>query len=197
MIKSLFDAKMTDILPQVMKEQASVRALSMAVEQLHQKTMRLAEKCRIFTDISALDESTLDALAVNWKIDWYDTEYDIEQKRRLVKTALAIRKIMGTAGSVRKQADAIYSGSIVQEWFEYGGSSGHYRLSVNVTTAEERERFEAMSRAEVERRFSAARRFSSHMDDIEYYEVGSSIADFLTAKHIGAALTESATAYRW
>lgn len=89
---------------------------------------------------------------MNWKIDWYDTGYDIEQKRRIVKTALNIRRTMGTAGAARTQADAIYPGTKLEEWFEYGGTHGKFRLRVNITTVEERQKFAAMTIAEIERR---------------------------------------------
>ena len=93
---------------------------------------------QVYTAIDTVAEEVLDALAVNWKIDWYDTGYDIEQKRRIVKTALNIRRTMGTAGAARTQADAIYPGTKLEEWFEYGGTPGKFRLRVNITTVEER-----------------------------------------------------------
>ena len=121
MIKGLKDAQITDGLPRVLAEQPWVRALSLAMLELHQKTMGYIAGSQIYTAIDTVAEEVLDALAVNWKIDWYDTGYDIEQKRRIVKTALNIRRTMGTAGAARTQADAIYPGTKLEEWFEYGG----------------------------------------------------------------------------
>lgn len=65
---------------------------------------------------------------------------------------------MGTAAAVKAQADAIYPGSTVEEWYEYGGKPGYFRLRVNIMTVEEQEKFAAMSMAEVERRLAAAKR---------------------------------------
>ena len=138
----------------------------------------------------------LDALAVNWKIDWYDTGYDIDRKRRIVKTALTIRRTMGTVGAVRAQADAIYPGSTLEEWFEYGGTHGRFRLLVNIVTVEEREEFEAMSLREIERRLAAAKRFSSHLEEVEYYDAGGVATAYGMAAYVGAECVESCTTIR-
>ena len=145
MIKSLKNAQIADGLPRILGEQPWVKALSMAMLELHQKTMGYIAGSQIYTAIDTVAEEVLDALAVNWKIDWYDTGYDIEQKRRIVKTALNIRRTMGTAGAARTQADAIYPGTKLEEWFEYGGTHGKFRLRVNITTVEERQKFAAMT----------------------------------------------------
>ena len=136
MIKSLRDAQITDGLPRIVREQPWVKALSMAAAVLHKKTMDYIDGSQIYTAIDSVAETVLDALAVNWKIDWYDTGYDIDRKRRIVKTALTIRRTMGTVGAVRAQADAIYPGSTLEEWFEYGGTHGRFRLRVNIVTVE-------------------------------------------------------------
>lgn len=145
MIKSLKNAQIADGLPRILGEQPWVKALSMAMLELHQKTMGYIAGSQIYTAIDTVAEEVLDALAVNWKIDWYDTGYDIEQKRRIVKTALNIRRTMGTAGAARTQADAIYPGTKLEEWFEYGGTHGKFRLRVNITTVEERQKFAALT----------------------------------------------------
>ena len=145
MIKSLLDAELRDGVPRVLQKQPWVEALSRAVLDLHRQTMGFIDGSQIYTAIDTVSEAVLDALAVSWKIDWYDPEYDLEQKRRIVQTALTIRRTMGTAAAVKAQADAIYPGSTVEEWYEYGGKPGYFRLRVNIMTVEEQEKFAAMS----------------------------------------------------
>ena len=197
MIKSLLDAEVRDGLPRILREQPWVKALSMAVLELHKKTMAYIEGSQIYTAIDTVGEPVLDAMAVNWKIDWYDPEYDIEQKRRIVKTALTIRRTMGTVAAVKAQADAIYPGSTVEEWFEYGGTPGYFRLRVNIMTVEEQEKFEAMSMAEIERRMAAAKRFSSHLEEVEYYDTGGTASAYGLAHWIGCSIAESGIATKY
>ncbi len=194
MIKSLRDAQITDGLPRILREQPWVKALSLATAELHKKTMDYIDSSQIYTAIDLVAEDVLDALAVNWKIDWYDTAYDIEQKRRIVKTALNIRRTMGTVGAAKAQADAIYPGTTLEEWFDYGGTHGKFRLRVNIVTVEEQEKFAMMSLAEIERRLAAAKRFSSHLEEVEYYDAGGTATAYGIAAYIGAAIVDYGTA---
>lgn len=196
MIKSLLDAELRDGVPRVLQKQPWVEALSRAVLDLHRQTMGFIDGSQIYTAIDTVSEAVLDALAVSWKIDWYDPEYDLEQKRRIVKTALTIRRTMGTAAAVKAQADAIYPGSTVEEWYEYGGKPGYFRLRVNIMTVEEQEKFAAMSMAEVERRLAAAKRFSSHLEEVEYYDAGGTATGWGFAAYTGMELTESCATIR-
>ena len=188
MIKSLLDAELRDGVPRVLQKQPWVEALSRAVLDLHRQTMGFIDGSQIYTAIDTVSEAVLDALAVSWKIDWYDPEYDLEQKRRIVQTALTIRRTMGTAAAVKAQADAIYPGS--------GGEPGYFRLRVNIMTVEEQEKFAAMSMAEVERRLAAAKRFSSHLEEVEYYDAGGTATGWGFAAYTGMELTESCATIR-
>ena len=180
MIKSLKNAQIADGLPRILGEQPWVKALSMAMLELHQKTMGYIAGSQIYTAIDTVAEEVLDALAVNWKIDWYDTGYDIEQKRRIVKTALNIRRTMGTAGAARTQADAIYPGTKLEEWFEYGGTHGKFRL-----------------RVKIERRLAAAKRFSAHLEEVEYYDAGGTATAYGIAAMAGAAVVDFGSASKF
>lgn len=197
MIKSLRDAQIADGLPRVLREQPWVMALSLAVAELHKKTMDYIDGSQIYTAIDLVAEEVLDALAVNWKIDWYDTGYDIEQKRRIVKTAMNIRRTMGTVGAAKEQANAIYPGTTLEEWFEYGGTHGNFRLRVNIVTVEEQEKFAMMSHAEIERRLAAAKRFSSHLEEVDYYDAGGVATAYGMVANIGASIVDFGTAEKY
>lgn len=196
MIKSLLDAELRDGVPRVLQKQPWVEALSRAVLDLHRQTMGFIDGSQIYTAIDTVGEEVLDALAVNWKIDWYDTDYDIEQKRRIVKTALNIRRTMGTVAAVKAQADAIYPGSTLEEWFQYGGEPGYFRLRVNIMTVEEQEKFAAMSLREIERRLAAAKRFSAHLEEVEYYDAGGTATAYGMAAYVGAEYVDGCKTIR-
>ena len=196
MIKSLYNAQIADGVPRVLREQPWVKALSLAVWELHKQTMEYIDGSQIYTAIVTVGEEVLDALAVNWKIDWYDTDYDIEQKRRIVKTALNIRRTMGTVAAVKAQADAIYPGSTLEEWFQYGGEPGYFRLRVNIMTVEEQEKFAAMSLREIERRLAAAKRFSAHLEEVEYYDAGGTATAYGMAAYVGAEYVDGCKTIR-
>ena len=197
MIKSLRQARITDGLPRVLARQEWVIALSEALGLALGKTLDYTDESQIYTRLDTAPETVLDVLAVDWKIDWYDTGYDIEQKRRIVKTALNIRRTMGTAGAARTQADAIYPGTKLEEWFEYGGTHGKFRLRVNITTVEERQKFAAMTIAEIERRLAAAKRFSAHLEEVEYYDAGGTATAYGIVAMAGAAVVDFGSASKF
>lgn len=168
MIKDLRDARLVDAVPRVVAGQDWVRALSEAVGVLHERTLRYIDDSQIYTSLDTATEPVLDALAINWKVDWYDTGYSVEQKRRIIKTALTVRRLMGTVGAVKLQADAIYPGTMLEEWFEYGGQPGTFRLYINVTDTTEEHPAIIYSPAEMERRLITAKRWSAHLESLSY-----------------------------
>ena len=168
MIKSLRDARITDALPRVVSTQEWVKALALALSEVHKTTLNFADKSQIYTEIDNASEPVLDALAVNWKIDWYDTTYSLDKKRRIVKTAMDVRRLMGTAQATRTQADAIYPGTMLEEWFEYGGEAGYFRLSIDITGSAEENSVILSDPEEMERQLTAAKRWSTHMESLSY-----------------------------
>ena len=143
MIKSLRQARITDGLPRVLARQEWVIALSEALGLALGKTLDYTDESQIYTRLDTTPETVLDVLAVDWKIDWYDTELTVEQKRRIVKTALTVRRLMGTAAAVKLQVHAIYPEATVTEWFQYDGRQGCFRVSLplpkeGITAAEYR-----------------------------------------------------------
>ncbi len=128
MIKSLQDARITDALPRIVGGQDWVKAFAGSLGAVQEKILDFADSSQIYTALDSVPESILDALAVNWKIDWYDTGYTLEQKRRTVQNAIMIRRQMGTVKSVRLLLDSVYPGSALEEWFQYGGEPGYFRI---------------------------------------------------------------------
>lgn len=126
MIKDLRDARLVDAVPRVVAGQDWVRALSEAVGVLHERTLRYIDDSQIYTSLDTATEPVLDALAINWKVDWYDTGYSVEQKRRIIKTALTVRRLMGTVGAVKMQADAIYPRHYAGRMVRVRRAAGHF-----------------------------------------------------------------------
>lgn len=82
---------------------------------------------RIYTRIDELDEALLDVLAYDFKIDWWDENLTLSEKRRTVRNHFAVHRSLGTVGAVERAVSAIYE-TKVSEWFDYGGAPYHYKL---------------------------------------------------------------------
>lgn len=168
MIKSLADARLADGLPQILRDEPWIKALSDALGVLHKQTLIFADGSQIYTAIDKTDEKVLDAIACNWKIDWYDEGYSVEQKRRIIKTAMSVRKTMGTVGAVKMQADAVYPGTAIEEWFDYDGKPGCFRIYVDITSSNKENPVDYAAFDNMERQLAMAKRWSAHMESISF-----------------------------
>lgn len=130
---------------------------------------RLAEidRVRIISNIDALDETVLDILARDFKVDWWDPEYSIEEKRRTLKGSWRVHKTLGTKAAVETAIRAIYPLTTVEEWFEYGGEPYHFRLNIDITS-------DSGDRARQKRvleRLNFYKSLRSHNDGVRYFLV--------------------------
>lgn len=85
----------------------------------------------IYTRIDELDEALLDILAKDFKVDWWDVNATVDQKRKLLKNSWHVHRILGTKAAVETVLKASYSELKVLEWFEYGGEPMHFRLQTD------------------------------------------------------------------
>mgnify|MGYP001031548878 FL=1 len=92
------------------------------------------DKSLIYTQIDELDEAVLDILAYDLKMDWYDTEAGIENKRQAIKECILVHKFKGTKYAVETAMRSMYDKVAVSEWFEYGGEPYHFQIAIYAST---------------------------------------------------------------
>ena len=129
---------------------------------------RLAEidRVRIISNIDALDETVLDILARDFKVDWYDPNYSLEEKRRTVKSSWRVHKTLGTKAAVETAIRAIYPLTTVEEWFEYdGGEPYHFRLNIDITS----DSGDKARQKRVLERLNFYKSLRSHNDGVRYF----------------------------
>lgn len=86
----------------------------------------------LYGRIDELDETMLDILAWDFKIDWWDGNAPLEKKRELFKTHFIIHRQLGSIGAVETAITSRYNGAKVTEWPEYGGQPYHFRIDVDL-----------------------------------------------------------------
>lgn len=124
---SLRQAKLTDAIPATLGGAAVGAALAYAEWRMRGLLLEYAQDSQIYTALDTCPEMVLDALAVSWKVDWYDTTYPVEIKRSIIRSCMAVRRYMGTAWSAKKhlamygRTAALRSGSTTAE--NRGGSA--------------------------------------------------------------------------
>lgn len=160
----LHEVGLVEGLPPDVAKEPWVQILDAVFRERRKKELEAAERLKIYTDIDRADEAVLDILAVQFRVDWYDTSYPIETKRRIIKTALEVRRYCGTEWAVQKALASIYPNVKISEWYDYGGRPGYWRMNVDITD----DGVIYYTPEEIEKRLGYARRCTAHLEHIIY-----------------------------
>lgn len=165
MIK-LFDAMLTDGLPKIMSDQAWAQALAVAIQRQLRRILEYAQRTRSFAAIEDLDESVLDALAIELNTPLYRQTYPIEVKQQIIKNSLVYFSRAGTAAAVSGLIQDIYGGAVVEEWFEFGGEPGRFRIVLDIS--QQQGEVSVFSAKEMELMIYAVKRGSAHLEGVYF-----------------------------
>ena len=147
--EDFYSADFTNSLPPALKNDPDMMALAQTISAQLQTTAAEVRKNIIYARIDELDEATLDVLAYDLHVDWYDYSYPIEVKRRTIRDSIQVHRRLGTKYAVEKALGAVYPGTKVEEWFERRSSTvcgfiktcGHtLKQSVTKSKSEQRSR---------------------------------------------------------
>ncbi len=117
-------------LPRVLQDDKTMRAFAQVFSEELVIVKNEAKQAIIYNRIDMLPEAVLDALAYDFKVDWYDYEASIDVKRKLIKNSVNVHRTLGTRFAVESALSDLYSEASVLEWFEYGGGPYHFQLRV-------------------------------------------------------------------
>ena len=107
--------------PVALQGDQSSAALADVTARLLARRPGEVDRLRLYSAIDQMDEQLLDILAYDFKVDWWDADYSLEEKRRTLKDSWRVHKTLGTRAAVETAISAIYPETTVEEWFEYGG----------------------------------------------------------------------------
>lgn len=151
--------------PTALRDNAVIAALGdVTAEALSQRPDEI-DRLRIYTRLDELPEELLDILAYDFKVDWWNPDYTLEEKRRVLRDSWYVHRHMGTRAAVETALKAVYRDAVILEWFEYGGQPGYFRLWTNVT----HEEFIPTLRREILRRMNYYKRLGAHLESAGYY----------------------------
>lgn len=183
MIK-LQDTGLIEGLPPGIAEQHWVKVLDAVFRERQKKELEAVRKVFVYTAIDSAPENILDILAVQFKVDWYRDDYPIDTKRRVIKTAMEVRRYCGTEWAVKQAISAIYPNSEIVEWYDYNGTPGHWRLRVNIT---ENADIAYYTIKRMESLLGYARRCTAHLEGISYLIFNSDAHSYIGTGYHGTA----------
>ena len=161
----LTKANLVATLPVALQKDPSAVALAEAMAELLSRRPEEIDRLRIYPDIDQLDEQLLDILAYDFKVDWWDADYSLEEKRRTLKDSWRVHKLLGTKAAVVMAISAIYPRTQVLEWFEYGGEPYHFKLDINITN----DSIDSEKQRRVLERLNFYKSLRSHNDGVTYF----------------------------
>ena len=180
------DIQNTDFIttfPPALKQDKQMLALGQLVaEELH-ITARESDKNIIYTYIDGLGENWLDSLAYDLHVDWYDYDYPIETKRKLLKNSVRVHQKLGTKYAVQSVLQDVYRTAKVEEWFEYGGRPYTFRIKIDIGNVGLSESTDS----EIVNKMQFYKNLRSHCDGI-YYSLSVEKADVKTAAMHGLGI---------
>lgn len=145
-----------DSLPQILRKQPWVQALSYAIARMVWNILDTADRSRTYSRVDLIEEDKiLDAMAIDLLINQYDTTYPIETKRKLVKFALQYWATAGTKQATEDILVRTLNDGYITEWFEYSGSPGYFKIHLRDNTLTDADILKFKEVAENVKRLSA------------------------------------------
>lgn len=180
---SLQQIKLLDLIPPNLRSDPTIVAAAEALNQQLQAVTQLIPGVSILHQIDTLPEDWVDALAWQWRAPFYDQSLPLEQKRELVRKALAWHKRKGTPSAVEELVATIFGSGTVQEWYEYGGEPAYFKVLTNDPSATSDKANEFLAAV------NAVKNVRSWLEAIEITTEGFMNLNFGFVAHIGKTIT--------
>lgn len=137
--RGLFDVKMSELFSG--SGTTKNQCIFYAVEQLLGLLYQYTENAFLYNHIENLPDKTLDYLAIEWDLPYYEDSLDRDTKIRLVKEGFNWRRTAGTIYGVETLVKKMFGEGKVLEWYEFGGERGTFRVQTNAPLVENMEEF--------------------------------------------------------
>ena len=129
------------------RDESKLKLAEAAAEQLAALVFD-AKSAEIFTRVEELPEGLLDILAADFKVDWYDFEGSLEEKRRTIRECMNIHKYKGTKYAVETALKSVYDEVYVKEWYEYGGEPFHFKVVIYDSSNDKEKRARVLAKVQ-------------------------------------------------
>ncbi|MBB3132131.1 phage tail P2-like protein [Paenibacillus rhizosphaerae] len=149
-----------DLLPTSIKYDPEVIAIAEALDEQVRVAVDEMYKLPLFSRLDELTDEEADELAWQFHVDFYDPTLPIEQKRELVKNAFKFHRRKGTPAAIEDLITILFGEGKVEEWFEYNGQPGRFRVITN-NPAVTLERAQEFYRA-----IESVKRLSAHLEEV-------------------------------
>lgn len=129
-MKSIWQPKLTDILPESILRDRQLRAAAEALDFELGRLSADAVQVLHLPRLDVLPERVLDALALQFHVDFYEPEsMEIDVKRDLIRRSIYWHRIKGTRAAIEQLCRTVMDDVEIQEWYEYGGEPYYFKIT--------------------------------------------------------------------
>ena len=116
------------LLPQFMNDDTANKGLAAGINALVPELSKSVGLLSAWDRLNEIPESDLDGLAWELNVAWYDKTAPIATKRSLIRNSVAVHRTLGTKWAVESVVLSYFGDGYIEEWFEYDGEPGHFRV---------------------------------------------------------------------
>ena len=171
------DSLITQVLPDCISDTAEVRAIAYALNNQVRKMIKYIYSTIIIPNVDNLGNEILDALALELRVHYYDDKFPLSIKRDVVKKSLARYEVAGTKQVVEELVSLVFGKGVIQEWFEYGGDPGKFKITVDNGSIADTKSTEFLQL------LNSIKRKSAHLDVLEIGETSIKDIKYGIASH--------------
>lgn len=129
----IYTLKLEDIIPENILADENIKALTQALTPEGLSISRKISEVLILSRIDELDEKTLDLLAAQYHVDFYDLAATSDMKREAVKGSIIWHMHKGTAWAIKKALSMIGIESEFLHWKDTGDEPYTFRIRAKIT----------------------------------------------------------------
>lgn len=129
----LKDVDLIKLCPAFMREDKSNQVLTNGVNNIFHTWAENMDRLPVINQLDKLSEAELDQLASDKNIFWYDYKASVSVKRAIIKNAKIVFNRLGTVWAVESVMNDYLPKTELQEWFDYNGEPGYFRIVTNNT----------------------------------------------------------------
>ena len=111
-----------DIVPENLLEDKHIRKITEVIDAALKDIYPETAYPALISRIDELDSDTIDSLAWQWHVDFYDEDLSLEVRRELVKKSIDYHRHMGTNYAVDGVIKTCFQNAEIQENWKYGGN---------------------------------------------------------------------------
>lgn len=117
--------------PENLKKYSNLNSMAIIFcEQIVKEILPEVNILSFYLNWESLSDETLDELAVNWNVEYYNSEFPKEQKIELIKNSYEFKKNKGTTGILEDSLKVINQTIKISEWFQYkNGKPFFYKIN--------------------------------------------------------------------